>query len=286
MMVTVRAFLSALLLVALLGACSREQEDWRSAERADTIGSYGQFIEHHPESELTTQARTRIAQLGEDRDWQEANDRDSGDAYHQFLDKHPNGKWSQEARIRMENYAMGQRRTAEQAAPGWSNTAAAAAPAVTPPPIAPAATTAPSATTASAAGLAAAAPRVATSVAPTSAAVGVTTTPTNAPVPDVRSAPVDAAPAGAVLTASGVTAGYGIQLGAFSSAEKADAQWQVIASRFGSQLQGLTSHVVAADTPQGRIYRLQSDVGEESRARAICEALREQSQPCVPVIPH
>jgi len=255
MMVTVRAFLSALLLVALLGACSREQEDWRSAERADTIGSYGQFIEHHPESELTTQARTRIAQLGEDRDWQEANSRDSGDAYHQFLDKHPNGKWSQEARIRMENYAMGQRRTAEQAAPGWSNTAAAAAPAVTPPPIAPAATTAPSATTASAAGLAAA-------------------------------APVDAAPAGAVLTASGVTAGYGIQLGAFSSAEKADAQWQVIASRFGSQLQGLTSHVVAADTPQGRIYRLQSDVGEESRARAICEALREQSQPCVPVIPH
>jgi hypothetical protein len=58
-----------------------------------------------------------------------------------------------------------------------------------------------------------------------------------------------------------------------------------MAAQFASQLQGLTSRVVAADTPQGRIYRLQADVGEESRARAICEALREQSQPCVPVIP-
>jgi len=267
MMITVRAFLSALFLLALLGACSREQEDWRAAERADTIGSYGQFIEHHPESELTTQARTRIAQLGEDRDWQEANGRDSGDAYHQFLDKHPNGKWSQEARIRMENYAMGQRRSAEQ---GPSTAGASPAP-VSP-------LTGPAGTTASATALAHTAPPVAAAVAPATAAVTVTTTPTTGPASALRTEP-----AGTVLTAA--TAGYGIQLGAFSSAEKADAQWQVMASRFGSQLRGLTSHVVAADTPQGRIYRLQSDVGDESRARGICEALREQSQPCVPVIP-
>jgi cell division septation protein DedD len=258
MMVTVRTrtLFSALFLVALLGACSREQEDWRAAERADTIGSYGQFLEHHPESELTTQARTRIAQLGEDRDWQEANGRDSGDAYRQFLDKHPNGKWSQEARIRMENYAMGQMRSAERSARAWSNTAA-----VAPPAVAPAVAPAPASTIAPA-------PPSTTAAAPAPALAAVTPT-----------------GSAAVPTAVAATAGYGIQLGAFSSAEKADAQWQLMASRFGSQLQGLTSHVVAADTPQGRIYRLQADVGDESRSRAICEALREQSQPCVPVIP-
>jgi len=90
---------------------------------------------------------------------------------------------------------------------------------------------------------------------------------------------------GAIPTAVAANAAYGIQLGAFSSQEKADARWQFMAAQFASQLQGLASRVVAADTPQGRIYRLQADVGEESRARAICEALREQSQPCVPVIP-
>ena len=47
------------LLLSLLAGCSREQQDWRSAEAADTIEAYGHFIQRHPESELATQARTR-----------------------------------------------------------------------------------------------------------------------------------------------------------------------------------------------------------------------------------
>jgi len=109
-MITVRAGSAAigLCLVLLASGCSREQQDWRSAEAADTIDSYGQFIQRHPDSELVTQARTRVAQLGEDRDWQRAGSADTVDAYREFISQHPNGKWAQEANIRIQNFSLGE----------------------------------------------------------------------------------------------------------------------------------------------------------------------------------
>ena len=109
-MITIRAGNGAICicLLLLLTGCSREQQDWRSAEAADTIDGYGQFIQRHPESELVTQARTRVAQLGEDRDWQHAGSADTVEAYRDFLTQHPNGKWAQEARIRIENFSLGE----------------------------------------------------------------------------------------------------------------------------------------------------------------------------------
>jgi hypothetical protein len=88
---------------------------------------------------------------------------------------------------------------------------------------------------------------------------------------------------------SGAVAGggaYGIQLGAFSTEVGASNQWRTLVGRFGDQLQGLHEHVVAADTPSGRVYRLQAMVGDEARARAICDSLRKRSQGCVAVLPH
>ena len=217
MMVTVRArnLLASAIFLCLLAGCSREQQDWRSAESTDTMQAYGQFLEHHPDSELATQARTRIGQLGEDRDWLRAGTDGTVEAYRQFLAQHPNGKWSQEARIRVENFAL--------------------------------------------------------SVAPAPAAA-VPAAP--APSPAVPAAAPAVAPA------------FGIQLGAFTSAEKANSEWPVIAARFPSQLQTLSPRVVSVDTPSGRLFRLQAAARDEAQARAICDALRKQSQVCVPVIPH
>jgi cell division septation protein DedD len=120
MMLTFRAGKLAALMVsvAVLVACSREQQDWRSAEASDTVDGYGEFLQRHPDSELATEARTRVAQLSEDREWQSAGSADTADAYKQFLAQHPNGKWAQEARIRMENFALG--REGSAAAPGMS----------------------------------------------------------------------------------------------------------------------------------------------------------------------
>ena len=59
-MVTFQAGIVA--LIALLGAlcaCSREQQDWRSAESADTSEGWARFIEQHPDSELAARPRER-----------------------------------------------------------------------------------------------------------------------------------------------------------------------------------------------------------------------------------
>ena len=124
-MLTFRAgkFAALIVSVALLSACSREQQDWRSAEASDTVEGYGEFLHRHPDSELATEARTRVAQLAEDREWQGAGAADTADAYKQFLAQHPNGKWAQEARIRVENFALG--REGAAATPGVSGAVSA-----------------------------------------------------------------------------------------------------------------------------------------------------------------
>ncbi len=91
----------------MLVACSGERRDWRSAEAADTVEAYDQFIARHPESERTEQARARLAQLSEEREWQRASTANTPQSYRAFLAQHPNGKWAGEARIRLESFALG-----------------------------------------------------------------------------------------------------------------------------------------------------------------------------------
>jgi cell division septation protein DedD len=237
MMLTFRAGKAAMLLALLcLTACSREQQDWRSAEAADTAEGYGQFLERHPESELATQARARVAQLSEDREWQRAGSTDTADAYRQFLAQHPNGRWAQEARIRIENFSLGGPQAGD---------------------------------------------------APTRAASSVD--PTQHSVAQRSVLPASAGPATATQLASSASSpviGYGVQLGAFTSEGAATNEWQQLTGRFGTDLRGLSPRVVNANTATGHIFRLQAQVADESRARAICDSLRKQSQACVPVLPH
>jgi cell division septation protein DedD len=243
MMITLRVrsiATAALLLVALAGmaACSREQQDWRAAESADTMESYGQFVERHPDSELVKEARARVAQLGEDLDWRETAKADTADAYLQFLAKHPSGKWAQEARIRAQSFALSAT-TSEQPTVAQSESTG---------------------------------PTRITPAAPTGR------------VPAAGAPPA----AGPVLTstAASATGVYGIQLGAFTSEDRANAEWRALQERFAEQLQGLAPQVVAAETPSGRVFRLQALTGDESRARLLCEQLKQHSQGCVPVVPH
>jgi SPOR domain len=254
-MVTIRARSAAMgmCLLLLLGGCSREQQDWRSAEGADTIESYGRFIQSHPDSELVSQARTRVTQLGEDRDWQHAGSADTVEAYREFLQQHPTGKWSQEARIRVENFSLSEQSGTDAATRAMNGSSAATTarsgelPGPAPPP--------------------AAAPE---------GALPRTALPGTGPGPG--SGTSSPSYAGASV--------YGIQLGAFSSPENAHNQWNALLFRFGTDLQDLQEKVVPADTPQGRIYRLQAQVGAQTRARGVCDSLRKQGQACVAVLPH
>jgi cell division septation protein DedD len=257
MMITLRArsiATAALLMAALAGmaGCSREQQDWRAAEGADTMESYGQFIEHHPDSELVKAARARVAQLGENFDWSEAAKADSAQAYLQFLAKHPDGKWAQQARIRAQNFALAATTQAEATPSGR------AAENATPPP-----TAVPGES---------AVPAASAAVAPVSAVSTASALPAASAVP--------------VSSTAAAQLAYGIQLGAFTSEERANAEWRVLQERFAEQLQGLAPEVVPAETTSGRVFRLQALAGDESRARLICEQLKQHSQGCVPVVPH
>jgi cell division septation protein DedD len=302
MMLTFRARRVAVQTVFLFlaAACSREQQDWRSAEAADSVESYGQFLTRHPDSELATQARTRVAQLAEEREWRQASTADTADAYREFLAQHPNGKWAQEARIRIQNFALNGLPPAGPPMVAAPDSTAGASGSAAPPAAGAVAIGAPEQLAhATASGQAYEAARGALSA---QAAPGELaqlpanpTTPSlpASPRPSVYSTTSAAVPGTStphISSARGTSAnaptGYGVQLGAFGSESAANSEWQQLKSRFSTQLQGLLPRVVAANTATGTLFRLQAQVADEAHARSLCDMLRQQSQPCVPVLPH
>jgi hypothetical protein len=293
MVLTFRVRKGATLAVFLFlaTACSREQQDWRSAEAADSVESYARFLERHPESELATEARTRVAQLEEDHEWQRAGAADTADAYRQFLAEHPNGKWAQEARIRIQNFALN----------GLPPAGPPMAAAPEPPPATTSAASPPREAAPSPAELAQAAgsqisehapavpgeaaqPAVAESVGPTRVAPSAGPAAPEYSTPYVSTPNIPATnttPASSPIAATG----YAVQLGAFGSESAANTQWQQLSARFTNELHGLSPRIVTVNTPTGPLYRLQAQVADEAHARSACDMLRQQSQACVPVLP-
>jgi cell division septation protein DedD len=98
--------IAAAVVLTLVCACSRTQQDWRAAQQANTAGSYNVFVERHPDSELASVARQRVAQLTEEAAWQQATRANTVAAYRDYLTKYPTGSWSQDARIRMESRSL------------------------------------------------------------------------------------------------------------------------------------------------------------------------------------
>jgi cell division septation protein DedD len=272
------------VLLGLFTACSSEQQDWQSAQSADTSEAWGRFLEQHPESELAAQARLRIAQLTEQRDWQHAESVGTVEGYRGFLGQHPNGKWSGEARIRIEAFALGSAprtapQTPEEAAQSrasWGVNALQLARGATPPAAASADAVATQADMARP-GEAAEPASVATSVAVNNMAPPAGTG-------DESPARSDGVPAGGSYGVQ-AGAGYGVQLGAFTTEASADRAWLRLQGRFGAELGGLSPRIVVASTDSGQLYRLQAAAAGEAQARAICDSLKEQAQACVPVIP-
>jgi hypothetical protein len=76
-----------------------------------------------------------------------------------------------------------------------------------------------------------------------------------------------------------------VQLGAFSSAERANEEWNKLQADAAGLLDGLAPRVVVGDAQGKAIYRLQAEVRDEVQARAICGGLKLASKPCVPVLP-
>jgi len=105
-----RTILIAWLIVSLTGAsgCSRRQQEWETARRADTVESYQQFLKSFPDGEFASQAQARVRDLQEADDWQNATRADTAEAYQEFLNRYPQGRMADEARIRIGNFALAQ----------------------------------------------------------------------------------------------------------------------------------------------------------------------------------
>jgi hypothetical protein len=80
--------------------------------------------------------------------------------------------------------------------------------------------------------------------------------------------------------------GFGVQLGAFSSAERANEEWKKLQADASGMLDGLAPRVVVGEAQGKTLYRLQADVRDEAQARAICGGLKVSKKPCVPLLPH
>ena len=110
-----------------------------------------------------------------------------------------------------------------------------------------------------------------------------------APQPPAPAAPAEAEGAAAAPEApakpEAVSSGFGVQLGAFSSAERANTEWKALQAKAAGTLDGLEPRVVVGETAGKTIYRLQAEVRDEAQARAICGGLKVANKPCVPVLP-
>ncbi len=108
---------------------------------------------------------------------------------------------------------------------------------------------------------------------PAAAATGEDPPQTGSAVPEAAPATPDSA------------SGFGVQLGAFSTAERANDEWKKLQADANGMLDGLSPRVVVGEVGGKTIYRLQAEVRDEAQARAICGGLKVAKKPCVPVLP-
>lgn len=96
-----------------------------------------------------------------------------------------------------------------------------------------------------------------------------------APRPSInRNQPNSGAPA-ATPTAGGV----GVQVGAYSSQDKAEAGWSTLSTRYPA-LSGVSHRVIQATVDGSPIFRLQAVSGDVKAAQALCSALQSQGGDC------
>ena len=98
--------------------------------------------------------------------------------------------------------------------------------------------------------------------------------------PQAGSAEPEAAPA-----TPDSASGFGVQLGAFSTAERANDEWKKLQVDAKGMLDGLSPRVVVGEAGGKTLYRLQAEVRDEAQARAICGGLKVAKKPCVAVLP-
>lgn len=95
-------------------------------------------------------------------------------------------------------------------------------------------------------------------------------------------APVPAAPApqAGAAPAAPASGGVGVQVGAFSSKDKAEAAWTQLGTKAGGALSGVSHRVVQGTAEAGTVYRLQAVAPDAAAAQALCSKLKAAGISC------
>ena len=111
-------------------------------------------------------------------------------------------------------------------------------------------------------------------------------------VSEGKDKPAQIAPSGAATAAASAakpaagaagaapTGGVGVQVGAFSSKDAAEAGWAKLAGHSGGALAGLSHRVIAGTADNGTIYRLQAVAPDAGAANALCGKLKASGISC------
>jgi hypothetical protein len=76
-----------------------------------------------------------------------------------------------------------------------------------------------------------------------------------------------------------VTGGVGVQVGAYSSRDRAEAGWSTLSTRYPA-LSGVSHRIVEGTVDGSPIFRLQAVAGDLKSAQALCSALQGQGGDC------
>jgi hypothetical protein len=100
-----------------------------------------------------------------------------------------------------------------------------------------------------------------------------------APKPSIDAAVSSTGKPAARTTQAATTGGVGVQVGAFSSRESAEAGWATLI-RKSDKLSGVSHRVEQAQVDGSTVYRLQAVGGDLASARALCNSLKAEGIAC------
>lgn len=256
-----RLAVAAAALLALFG-CANPEADWQKAEAENTEAAYQAFLEQYPDGEWAERAQTQLEALKDAKDWENAQTADAIEGYDNYLVAHPAGAHMGEARQRISELELEAAwSTAQQA-----GTKEALEDFVSRYPDAPQAEQARSQI----------------------AALNPPPPPPPPPKPKSKVAAKPAAkPAAKTATTAQATSGtvegrnYQVQLGAFSSAEKAKSEKARLEKAYGRTIGTL---MIQQPINNDGLYRLKSSGSmAESVARSACKRLQGAGEACMVV---
>lgn len=79
-----------------------EKEEWASAVRNNTEGSYLEYLNKYPQGLFVKEAEHKLVDIADENEWGSATLRNAAFAYRQYLQKYPQGKHAAEAEKKLD----------------------------------------------------------------------------------------------------------------------------------------------------------------------------------------